>query len=175
MLRRNLFLEAAPATEHLDYVQGKNLKRIPYIIHEPSENSIPILEPHPAFLSGSARFKTITEKDIWIGQVSCESVRAIQPSTFLFQPPVMEVFIIYFTREPDEYSCGHLQCRGGATFGALQEELEAKRKLHLQWSAKKATTYSDHLESVKEEKFNIMVVGAIGTSADMVKQAREAS
>jgi len=175
ILRRQLFLEAALATEHLDYVQGRDGERIPCILRKPSKSSIPILEPHPVFLSGGARFETITEKDIWIGQVPCESVRIIQPSTFLFQPPVAGVFITYFTREPDAFSGGHLQCRGGATFGALQEELEAKRKIHLQWLAKKATTCSDRLEDVKEEEFNIIVVGAIGTSVDLVKQARDAS
>ena len=174
VLRRHLFLEAAPATEHLDYVQGRDFEQIPYILREPSKNSILIVEPHPVFLSENARFAKTAEKGISICQISCESVRAVQPSTFHFQPPVMEVFITYSTSEPHCHSHSHLRCREDITFGALQEELEAKRKLRIQLLAKNATKCSDRLEEVKEERFRIAVLRAIGTSADMVKQARDA-
>lgn len=128
VLRCNLFVEPAPASEHLEIVQPSTQLGGPpgliqqYIRDKPSETSRTIAKAHPMLIPVAGDFSYERTPHAVTHAISMSSMRKASSSTLLFQPPSHRVYIIFhdygYTIERPE----------GVTFGAIFEELEKKRK-----------------------------------------------
>ena len=125
-LRRILFLEPAPAKEHLQHKPWYKVKQSrypekcrmqPVIIHEPSKTSKIVVEPHPVIAS-ACDLKSRIRQDV--RGLSLEELKTVSPSTLLFQPPLENISVHYGVVEiPDP---------PGVTFGAIVEGFEKARE-----------------------------------------------
>lgn len=122
-LRRILFLEPSEATEYLEYRTAFRRKyymsicnSFPVIVHEPSKKSKLVVEVHPILLPYCDRDNT-TRVSVW--SMYRDYIRSVPPPTYLFQPPLDEVFLYDIPRGAPSI----IRAEGGVTFGALLEEL----------------------------------------------------
>ena len=167
LLRRNLFIEAAPKQEYLDYAKGEDGQRVPSILHEPNKNSKTIVEPHPILPPHS---EPGVNARISIEHLPCDVLCTVQPSAFLVQPPLEEVNVIYYMTTDEGMIAGitsrDVKRTSGVTFGAILEELVSLRPRQV----------NDHcyMGFKKEEKFCLNFAGVIANNARVVKTAREA-
>jgi hypothetical protein len=111
-LRRILFLSHA---SNISYLELSDYG-VESIVHQPSDRSLKIVEPHPVLWRRWKRG--------WVTDVAMDSVRwwelaTVSPSTFLFQPPIVSIRISHRLRKV----C--IQRAEGVTFGAVIEALDA--------------------------------------------------
>jgi hypothetical protein len=174
-LRRTLFLEPAPAQEHLEYRlryevntsrYPEKCRKPPVIIYEPSEDSKIVIEPHPVIAS-ACDLESRAHQDI--RSLSLKELKTVSPSTLLFQPPLKEISVCY----------GPVSVPGsaGATFGAIVEGFGKARVLaeavlsYGLWPS--CETYSELLDGTNDS-ISIVTWGALASNANCVKIAREA-
>lgn len=127
VLRRNLFIEAAPKQEYLNYSQGQMGEWAPSIAHEPNKNSKTIVELHPILLPHS---NPRAKASIEIGSVSYEVLHTVQPSTLLFQPPLERIGMRCLTPRMKLVGDTELERTHGVTFGTVLEAMVSVRGHH---------------------------------------------
>jgi len=174
-LRRILFLEPVPVKEHLEHKPWYKAKRTryrekcriqPVIINEPNERSKIIFEPRPVVAPACDLESKVRQG---IRGLSLEELKAVSPSTLLFQPPLEDVSVHYgLVQIPDPQ---------GVTFGAIVKGFEKARAL-----AEKILSYehcfmpepySELLDGTRDS-ISIVTWGALASNANCVKIAREA-
>lgn len=131
-LRRALFLEPAPATEHLEV---EHLSTLPggtsggvhrYIVEEPSETSRVIAKAHPMLIPITHNVTFPLERSLdWAFPHALDPkvMENATRSALLFQPPSKRVsFVVCHGR------CFLVESAEGVTFGAILDHLDQQRK-----------------------------------------------
>lgn len=122
-LRHNLFLAPMKANEFIQW-KPVGLESLPFIVHEPSSTSKPIVKVHPLLFPDPALRACV---DITKNH---NSLRTVSPSTLLTQPPVTEVKIVQQAFIPKYHpALKHnfvVKREQGVTFGDVVEEMRAR-------------------------------------------------
>jgi len=127
-LRRMLFIEPAPKDEHIYYdpVYSGGWISIPKVLREPNEHCVTIIEPHPVLQPHCEDVNGPFYCCVNIGWMDCNRLRAVHPSTLLFQPPLEKVTVSYLTVD-SLWTDRASQKTGGVTFGALLRTFDSLR------------------------------------------------
>jgi hypothetical protein len=156
--RRKSFLYLDPHKEYILY--DSNAKQSGFwesftLLREPCPSSRSIHEPHPVFMPYS---NFDVRLYLEINKIPYETLRAVDPAAFLFQPPLNKILVSY---EYTSYGL-ELYATGGMTFGRLLTEIDA---MH----AERLPSSGD-----KEGTIRLLHSGAIDSNSEVVKKAREA-
>lgn len=171
MLRRNLFLDPEPITEYLTSEWTSETERSVRLTHErgiSGSRNLAILELHPILevrLDDSGRPLGEGQHGISFHDISCSFLQTVHPSTFIFQPPLMEV-IAYLVDEFEDIT-GPKRIlavfrANGVTFGDLLNDMQPKG------------VGSGNKGEKNKDSIRICASSAIANDADEVKTAREA-
>jgi hypothetical protein len=124
-LRHNLFL--APKDKPDEFIQWKRvgLEMQPFIVHEPTSTSKPIVKVHPLLFPEPALRSCLDTTQ------NHNSLKTVSPSTLLTQPPVTEVTIkqqaFIPTYHPVLQHNFVVKRQRGVTFGDVVEEMRARQ------------------------------------------------
>ena len=101
--------------------------------------------------------------------MSCESIRAVHPATYVSQPPLTKLGVWYDTwGDSDVLSDRFIQRAGGVTFGDVLEVIDTLRIYCLQ------SVGMDHSAIIsQEEKCMLTAVGVAATDHSAVIRARK--
>lgn len=172
-LRRDLFL--APKEKADEFLQWKQawLEWEPFIVHEPTSSSKPIVKVHPIL---SPKPATRTNLDTFQPH---PWLRMVSPSTFLTQPPVTEVkieqkaFSIAYT---DSHTHKFVLKRAqGVTFGDVVQEMGAR---HAREPSSEGVPDEENFgpnDKIQDEQrcTRIEAYGVVADASNWVRVARE--
>jgi hypothetical protein len=122
-LRHNLFLTPMKANEFIQW-KPVGLESLPFIVHEPTSTSKPIVKVHPLLFPDPTLRSYL---DIFQNH---NSLQTVSPSTLLTQPPVTQVTLKQQASIPAFHPVLRhefvVRREQGVTFGDVVEEMRAR-------------------------------------------------
>jgi hypothetical protein len=177
-LRRIVFLEPVLEKEYIDYIEVIDLDNrdkdtvVPVLYNKPGGERNILLELHPALTPYKHYFEDIGVYNLRVDCVPDDILRAVHPSTFLFQPPIDYVDVWDFSNSAQTYFW-IIKCTGGMTFGKFLKGMVAIRTWRVKGDGNVWQGVTGDMGEARENQFSFLGRYAVDISAKVVKEARE--